>query len=143
GGLGANMAAVGRRKLARFGSVRVEVAAFEDWPLPSQAFDMVLAATAFHWLDPAVRVGKCADALREGGALATVATHHIAGGDAEFFAAAQTCYARWDPATPPALRLQSAADIPRDADELDRPERSGPAVSHLGDWEATYPASDS
>src|SRR5207302_605680 len=89
GGLGANMAAVARRKLARFGSVRVEVAAFEDWPLPSQPFDMVLAATAFHWLDPAVRVGKCADALGEGGALATVATHHIAGGDAEFFAAAR------------------------------------------------------
>jgi SAM-dependent methyltransferase len=136
--LGANMAAVARRKLARFGSVRVEVAAFEDWPLPSQPFDIVLAATAFHWLDPAVRVGKCADALREGGALATVATHHIAGGDAEFFAAAQTCYERWDPATPPGLRLQSAADIPRDADEVDRSGRFGPAVFRRYEWEVTY-----
>jgi len=132
------MAAVARRKLARFASVQVEVAAFEDWPLPAQPFDTVLAATAFHWLDPATRVGKCADALRAGGALATVATHHIAGGDAEFFAAAQTCYERWDPATPPGLRLQSAADIPRDADEVDRSGRFGPAVFRRYEWEVAY-----
>jgi protein-L-isoaspartate O-methyltransferase len=68
--LGPRMAAVARRKLARFGSVQVEVAAFEDWPLPSRPFDTVVAATAFHWIQPAVRVGKCADALRAGGALA-------------------------------------------------------------------------
>ena len=136
--LGASMAAVARRKLARFASVQVEVAAFEDWPLPAQPFDTVLAATAFHWLDPATRVGKCADALRAGGALATVATHHIAGGDAEFFAAAQTCYERWDPATPPGLRLQSAADIPRDADEVDRSGRFGPAVFRRYEWEVAY-----
>ena len=40
---------------------------------------------------PTVRVVKAADALRPGGALATVATHHVAGGDESFFAAAQAC----------------------------------------------------
>jgi hypothetical protein len=38
------------------------------------------SATAFHWIDPDVRVVKAADALRPGGVLATVTTHHIAGG---------------------------------------------------------------
>jgi SAM-dependent methyltransferase len=136
--MGPNMAAVARRKLARFSSVQVEVAAFEDWPLPAQPFDTVLAATAFHWIDPAVRVGKCADALRDGGALATIATHHIAGGDEAFFVAAQDCYERWDPATPPGLRLSRPAEIPRDAEELDRSGRFGQAVFRRYEWDITY-----
>ena len=92
--LGAGMAAVARRKLARFPSVEVVVAPFEDWPLPPEPFDTVVSATAFHWLDPAVRVAKAADALRPGGALATIATHHVAGGTADFFAEVQACYER-------------------------------------------------
>jgi len=77
--LGADLAAVARRNLARFPTVEVVTAAFEDWPLPSEPFDLVLATTSFHWVDPAVRVVKAADALRSGGTLATVATHHVAG----------------------------------------------------------------
>ena len=99
--LGPALAAVARRNLARFPAVEVVTAAFEDWPLPAEPFDMVLAATAFHWIDPAVRVVKAADALRPGGVLATVSTHHVAGGDESFFAEAQACYERWDPETPP------------------------------------------
>jgi SAM-dependent methyltransferase len=69
----------------------VVTAPFEDWPLPKEPFDLVLAATAFHWIDPNVRVVKAAVALRPGGVLATVTTHHIAGGDESFFAQAQAC----------------------------------------------------
>jgi hypothetical protein len=36
-----------------------------------------------------VRVVKAADALRPGGTLATVTTHHVTGGDKAFFAEAQ------------------------------------------------------
>ncbi len=136
--LGPSLAAVARRKLARFGGVHVEVAAFEDWPLPAQPFDTVVAATAFHWIDPEVRVRKCADALRAGGALATIATHHIAGGDDALFAAVQDCYERWDPATPPGLRLSSPAEIPLDGAELDRSGRFGPAVFRRYEWDITY-----
>jgi len=136
--LGANMAAVARRKLARFPSVRIEVAAFEDWALPGELFDTVFAATAFHWIDPLIRVTKAADALTSGGALATIATHHIAGGDEAFFAEAQACYERWDPATPPGLRLQPAAEIPFDTEDLDRSNRFGPATFRRHEWELAY-----
>jgi SAM-dependent methyltransferase len=136
--LGASLAAVARRKLARFGSVRVEVAAFEAWPLPPEPFDTVLAATAFHWLDPAIRLTKAAQALRRGGALATIATHHIAGGDAAFFAEAQACYERWDPATPPGLRLPRADEIPFDSQDLDGSGRFGPATFRRYEWELAY-----
>src|ERR1700680_350180 len=53
--LGPNLAAVARRKLARFCNVAVEVAAFEEWPLPAEPFDAVVSATAFHWLDSSAR----------------------------------------------------------------------------------------
>ena len=110
--LGADLAAVARRKLAGFANVEVVTAAFEDWPLPAEAFDLVLAATAFHGIDPAVRIDKVADALRPGGSLATITTHHVAGGDESFFADAQSCYVRWDPDTPTALTLKSTTGIP-------------------------------
>jgi SAM-dependent methyltransferase len=139
--LGPGLAAVARRKLAAFASVTVVVSAFEDWPLPAQPFDAVVSATAFHWLDPATRVSKSADALRAGGALATVATHHIAGGSTTFFAKAQECYERWDPATPPGLRLQPADDIPFDTAELADSDRFGPPTFRRYEWQLTYSTS--
>jgi SAM-dependent methyltransferase len=139
--LGPDLAAVARRNLARFPAVEVVTAAFEDWPLPTEPFDVVLAATAFHWIDPAVRVAKAADALRPGGALATIATHHIAGGDASFFVQAQDCYERWDPETPPGgSPLPAATDIPGSSEELDRSHRFGPATFRRYEWERSYTA---
>jgi SAM-dependent methyltransferase len=137
--LGEDLAAVARRRLARFPAVQVVTAAFEDWPPPAEPFDLVLAATAFHWIDPAVRVTKAADALRPGGALATIATHHVAGGDLAFFDEAQACYERWDPDTPPGgARLPSAAEVPSSSEELDRSGRFGPAVFRRYQWERSY-----
>jgi SAM-dependent methyltransferase len=95
--LGPNLAAVARRMLARFPNVAVTVAAFEDFPLPSEPFDAVVSATAFHWLDPEVRVTKAADALWVGGVLARIAMHHIDGGDAQCSVDVQDCYRRWLP----------------------------------------------
>lgn len=138
--LGADMAAVARRNLAAFDSVEVVTAAFEEWPLPSESFDVVFSATAFHWIDPAVRVVKSADALRLGGLLATVSTHHIAGGTwtEEFFVEIQKCYERFDPSTPPGLRLETARDIPEDDRELTSSGRFGPASFHRYEWELPY-----
>ena len=110
--LGPDLAAVTRRKLAGFPDARVVVAAFEDWPLPAEPFDAMVSATAFHWIDPVIRVRKAAAALRPGGALAIVGTKHVAGGTAAFFEEAQPCYERWDPGTPPGgVRLPAAADV--------------------------------
>ena len=136
--LGPQLAAVARRTLAAFPNVTIHVAAFEDWPLPTQPFDAVVSATAFHWLDPAIRVTKTAQALILGGVLATIETHHIAGGTASFFDEVQRCYERHDPATPPGLRLPSAASIPQDSAELDRSGLFGPATFHRYEWDVTY-----
>lgn len=147
--LGPSLAAVARRKLARFPNVAVVVAAFEKWPLPPEPFDAVVAATAFHWLDPSLRVTKSADALRAGGMLATIATHHIDGGDTEFFIEVQDCYQRWFPRPPrhpppgegiSTYRLPTATDIPRDSAELEQSGRFEPATFRRYEWEQAYSA---
>jgi SAM-dependent methyltransferase len=142
--LGADMADVARRNLAGFDSVEVVTAAFEDWPLPGEPFDVVFSATAFHWIDPAVRVPKSADAVRLGGLLATVGTHHIAGGTwtEAFFGEIQERYERFDPSAPPGLRLEGARDIPEDDRELTSSERFGPASFYRYEWELPYSTAD-
>src|SRR5262245_61850089 len=61
--LGTKLASVARRKLAPFENVAVIVADFDRWMLPEEPFDLVVAATAFHWLRPETRVHACANAL--------------------------------------------------------------------------------
>ncbi|MBV9602265.1 MAG: class I SAM-dependent methyltransferase [Chloroflexi bacterium] len=140
--LGQALAAVARRNLADFSSVEVVVSPFEAWPLPAEPFDLVLSATAFHWVDPTVRLAKSAAALRPGGCLAVVTTDHVAGGTAPFFVDAQDCYERWDPATPPGLRLQPADTIV--AAELDEIAGSAwfePPVVRRYAWDQSYSTS--
>lgn len=136
--LGPAMAAVARRRLSGFPDVEIVTADFETWPLPLEPFDLVLAATAFHWLDPAIRVAKAADALRPGGVLAVIATHHVAGGSTALFAEIQRCYERFDPDTPPGLRLRPADELPEDSSEIDRSCRFGPARFQRYEWDQEY-----
>jgi SAM-dependent methyltransferase len=136
--LGAGMAAVAMRNLARFPGVEVAVAEFEDWPLPAEPFDAVVAATAWHWIDPAVRVAKAAQALRPGGVLATIMSQHVAGGTEAFFVDVQDCYERWDPDTPPGLRLPAAADLPDDAQELEGSCQFGAPLFRRYEWDVAY-----
>ncbi|HSP74120.1 MAG TPA: class I SAM-dependent methyltransferase [Gaiellaceae bacterium] len=93
--LGAQLAAVARRELARFPAVEVVNASFEEWEPAAAGFDAVVAATAFHWLDEDVRFAKPARLLGAGGALAVIATHHVVpeGGD-PFFHEVQDVYER-------------------------------------------------
>ncbi|MDX2541519.1 class I SAM-dependent methyltransferase [Streptomyces sp. WI04-05B] len=120
--LGPSLAAVARRNLRTFPLAEVTVADFEHWPLPAEPFDLVVCATAFHWLDPAVRLPRMARALRPGGLLALITTHHVKGGTVDFFERVQRCYEMWDPATPPDLRQVDEADTATDIRELENSE---------------------
>lgn len=137
--LGQRLAAIATARLAEYDAVRVEVADFDHWTPAEAGFDMVFAATAFHWLDPATRDRRTAGLLRAGGVLATVATHHMAGGTEQFFVDVQTCYRRYDPTIPPHLRLHTAAEIPMDRD-LGAPY--GRPAFRRYEWTADYHTSE-
>jgi SAM-dependent methyltransferase len=137
--LGAGLAAVARRNLAAHPAAEVVNAPFEDWSPPAEPFDAVVSATAFHWLDPEVRLDRVAAALRPGGALAVVTTWHVAGGDEAFFAAAQRCYERFMPGTPTGERLRPASRIPSEAaTELARDPRFDPVVTRRYERDIGY-----
>ena len=55
---------------ARQRGLEVEVAAFEAWDGAGRAFDAVIAAQAWHWVDPVAGTAKAAQVLRPGGRLA-------------------------------------------------------------------------
>jgi SAM-dependent methyltransferase len=93
--LGPRLAAIARRNLADFPGARVDVGGFEEWPLPADAFDVVVSASALHWIDPSVRFSKPARALKPGGVLVVVHAHHVKGGTPGFFADTQPFYLRW------------------------------------------------
>lgn len=73
----------------------VLVGDFEALALPQASCELVIAAMAFHWLDPATRYVGAARILRPGGALAPFRSEHVLRDqDDGFFVAAQAVYAR-------------------------------------------------
>jgi SAM-dependent methyltransferase len=90
--LGAQLAEHARRNLAGM-PFEVHVGPFERWKGEAESFDLVYAATAWHWIDPQVRYQKAHALLRPGGHLAFWAANHAfpVGFDA-FFAEIQEVY---------------------------------------------------
>jgi len=100
--LGPELAAVARQNLADFAGVEVALDRFEEWPLPRQPFDLVFAATAWQWIDPAVRYRKAWEALRPGGHLAFWDATHVLPVDGDpFFVEIQDIYDEIGEGLPP------------------------------------------
>lgn len=56
-------------EFARTRGFEVDVARFENWDAAGKCFDAVIAAQAWHWIDPVAGAEKAADVLRPGGRL--------------------------------------------------------------------------
>jgi len=138
--LGGRLAAVARRNLERFPNARVETAAFEDWPLPTQKFDAVLAASAFHWLDPNVRLSKAVEALHPGGFLTILHVHHVRGGTVGFFANTQRYYTHWGISDDPTFQPPAPDDTPAIYQELDQHPAFGSVERRRFEIPMTYSA---
>lgn len=131
------LAAVARRNLTPYPNAHVVASSFEEWEPPRERFDAVVAATAFHWIDPAIRLAKSAAVLRAGGTLAVIDTEHVAG-ESRFFDDAQECYERWDPETRPGLHLQPAHEVGRDWKEIEGSELFRPLADYRYERDVTY-----
>ena len=77
---GPAMARRAASNLAAFPNVEVIEATFEDADEKEGMFDLLVSATAFHWIDPHVSFPKAAKLLRRGGWLALLTNSHGAGG---------------------------------------------------------------
>lgn len=94
--LGTALAAVARRELQIYPNAQVITGAFEDIDLPPRAYDLVYAATAFHWVKPEVRFTKPHQLLKPTGHLALINTHHVSDGNGDaFFHASQPIYDKY------------------------------------------------
>ncbi|RKS71042.1 methyltransferase family protein [Actinomadura pelletieri DSM 43383] len=67
---GAEMAALARQRLATFGNVEVEKSTFEKWNDHGRRFDVLVAASAWRWVDPSIGWRRAHDVLNPGGWMA-------------------------------------------------------------------------
>src|SRR5215469_16366503 len=67
---GPETAAVARQRLATFGNVTVEMSTFEEWDDRGARFDVLVAASSWHWVDLSVGWRRAHDVLRPGGWMA-------------------------------------------------------------------------
>jgi SAM-dependent methyltransferase len=141
---GPSLAAAARSNLARYPNVQVVGQAFEDWqPSGSEPFDLIFAATAWHWIDPAVGYQLAWRWLRPGGHLALWEAGHVfpAGGDL-FFRELQEVYDEIGEGMPAGTGYFAPGDQP---DHRAAIEGSGlftlSSIRHF-DWEISYTASE-
>jgi len=104
--LGAELAAVARRRLAGFVSARVLIASFESWESDGAPFDAVVAFNSLHWIDPQLRYAKSFSLLKPGGVMVVGGCRWARPTDAErFWAEVQEDYRavgyEGDPPPPP------------------------------------------
>jgi SAM-dependent methyltransferase len=98
---GADLAALAGRRLAGFGNVAVETSTFEDWDDRGRRFDVLVAASSWHWVDPSVGWRRAHELLRPGGWLALLGNVVVRRpGEPEVYAETADLHERFSPGNP-------------------------------------------
>lgn len=98
---GPDMAAAARRRLAGVGDVEIELSTFEEWDDRGRRFDVLVAASSWHWVDPSIGWRRAHDVLRPGGWLALPG--HVTvrrPGEPEVYAETADLHERFSPGNP-------------------------------------------
>lgn len=142
--IGTQLAAEGRRNLAVFPGVEVIEAAFETWrPSRTDAFALVFAATAWHWIDPAVKYRRAWELLRPGGHLAFWAATHVFPPEGDtFFRDIQDVYDQIGEGLPPGAAWPRPGELPDDTAEIEDSGLFEPVAVRQFDWEVSYSAEE-
>ncbi len=98
---GAELASRLRARLAAATNLEVEVSSFEDWDDRARRFDTLVAASSWHWVDPAIGWHRAHDILQPGGWMAllgaVVVRRH---GEPEVYAETADLHQRFAPGHP-------------------------------------------
>jgi SAM-dependent methyltransferase len=98
---GPDTAALARQRLAGFANVTVETSTFEEWDDHGGRFDLLVAAAAWHWVDPSIGWPRAHDVLRPGGWMALLG--HVVvrrPGEPEVYAETADLHERFSPGNP-------------------------------------------
>jgi SAM-dependent methyltransferase len=98
---GAEMAALARQRLATFGNVDVETSTFEEWDDRGGRFNVLVAASAWHWVDPSIGWQRAHDVLYPGGWMALLGNVVVRRpGEPEVYAETADLHERFSPGNP-------------------------------------------
>lgn len=136
--IGAALLAIARRKFAVYHHIHFQHIAFEAWPAPYNTFDLVMSATAFHWIEPEIGYLKAATILKDTGSLAIFANEHRPqepAFQADLYEIEQQIVPHWpDPRTPPSLD----ASIATTAASINATNFFMPVIVKTYPWTQTY-----
>jgi SAM-dependent methyltransferase len=147
--LGADLARAARANLAAY-DVTVVAGAFESWRPPAGelfggfgGFGLVFAATAWHWIDPAVRYQRAWAALRPGGHLAFWSASHVFpdGGD-PIFDELQAVYDEIGESKPDDAVRHRPGELPSAATDIEASGLFDVVQVRQFDWEIRYTAEE-
>jgi ubiquinone/menaquinone biosynthesis C-methylase UbiE len=93
--VGNNLAEILKTKLKNYPDANVITGAFEDTEFPNEYYDLVYAATSFHWIKPESKFTKTHQILKPGGYLAIINGQQISDERDDFFEASQPVYNKY------------------------------------------------
>jgi SAM-dependent methyltransferase len=140
--MGPELAVQAQHNLAGFASVEIVLAAFETWRPPAGSrYDLVFAATSWHWIDPAVRYRRAWDLLRAGGHLSFWGATHVFPPDGDpFFAEIQYVYDEIGEGLPPGAEFPRPGELPDARDEIEASGLFDQIETRQFDWAVSYDA---
>ena len=92
---GAELLHLARKRCRQYPNIRFVQSTFEEYETP-ETFDLIVAATAYHWIDPAVKLTKPAKLLKDSGVLA-VFWNNYTRGDSPVFDEIDAAYIQFHP----------------------------------------------
>ena len=133
--IGIDLASIAARKFRDSANIQIEVSSFEEWNFGGRLFDLVIAATSFHWIDPEIAYVKSAAVLKPNGSLAVFWNTHIRQ-DEGFFLRVQDIYRAYAPSM-----MSAAAKNLYDCESADTALFGDPVVRSYK-WAVEYSAKE-
>ncbi|MDF5734528.1 MULTISPECIES: class I SAM-dependent methyltransferase [unclassified Nostoc] len=138
--LGENLATIAQQNLTAYPQVELHIGAFEDWVTEKNTFNLVISATAFHWLDPTIAYYKTAQALNSGGAIALFWNEHVHSDASQgFFEVVQELYRHLVPELVKDDKpLPRENEVPNKTSEIEQTNLFGEVTYRSYQWDAVY-----
>ncbi len=134
----ANMLGIAEARFADHADVTFLQQTFEEFEGEEESLDLILAATAWHWVEPALGYSKVARLLKPGGSFVILANLHPAA-IAEFFSRIQSVYQEVVPEWGSINRNATTEDVIRGSrGEIDASGYFTPADVLEYDWTEIY-----